>query len=284
VTILQAILLGLVQGLTEFLPISSTAHLTLVGKLFHLVDAAHPETWTEYIAVIQLGTLTAVVVYFWKEIAGMLTGLVADTQSGMVFKGFSKCRPDTRLALFVVLGSVPVAVIGLAFRHQIEGALTKSVPVIAGSMVGLAAILFLAERFASQRSDLNHIRWVDALVIGCAQAMALIPGASRSGTTITAGLFMGLKRETAARFSFLLSIPAVFASGFLELKGINAEVFTYGPWNLLIGTVVAGVSGYLAIAWLLKFLMKNSTMVFIFYRVVIGSLLFFLLWNNLITP
>jgi undecaprenyl-diphosphatase len=187
------------------------------------------------------------------------------------------------MALYIIIGTLPVALIGLSLKHIIEGALTKTTIVIAASMIALALLLWLAEEFARHVRGLAQITWVDALVVGFAQACALIPGSSRSGTTITAGLFLGLTRETAARFSFLLSIPAVVASGIYELAKIHGT-FELGMGNLLISTVVSGVVGYAAIAWLLKFLMRHTTMVFIWYRLILGVLLITLLLNDLMLP
>lgn len=280
---LEAVLLGIIQGLSEFLPISSTAHLTLAGTAMHLIDPLHPEVWTEYIAVIQLGTLLAVVVYFWKDIVGMVAGMVRDTASGAIFKGYAAMSPDTRTAFLVVVGTLPVVFIGLALKHVIEGMLTKSIPVIASSLIALALLLWLAERIAQHARTMESATWKDALVIGLAQCLALIPGSSRSGTTLTAGLFLGFTRESAARFSFLLSIPAVLGSGLLELKEIRGDVFTLGFSNLVIATVVAAVSGYAAIAWLLRYLMRNTTMVFVWYRILLGCVLFSLLWGGFLS-
>jgi len=185
----------------------------------------------------------------------------------------------SRLALNIIIGTLPVVVIGLSLRHIIEGALTKTTIVIASSMIALALLLWLAEEVARHVRTLTQVTWVDALVIGIAQACALIPGSSRSGTTMTAGLFLGLTRETAARFSFLLSIPAVVASGVYELSKIHG-VFALGVGNLIISTLVSGVVGYAAIAWLLKYLMRHTTMVFVWYRILLGILLIVLLLND----
>ena len=272
-----AFLLGVVQGLTEFLPISSTAHLTLAGKLLNVIDPNHPETWTEFIAVMQLGTIAAVIVYFWKDLWGMGTALFRDLTNPPGPEGRFTVR--SRLALNIIIGTLPVVVIGLSLRHIIEGALTKTTIVIASSMIALALLLWLAEEVARHVRTLTQVTWVDALVIGIAQACALIPGSSRSGTTMTAGLFLGLTRETAARFSFLLSIPAVVASGVYELSKIHG-VFALGVGNLIISTLVSGVVGYAAIAWLLKYLMRHTTMVFVWYRILLGILLIVLLLND----
>jgi undecaprenyl-diphosphatase len=282
VTPFHAVLLGILQGLTEFLPVSSTAHLTLAGKLFGFINPAHPEAWTEFIAVMQLGTLTAVLLYFRGEIRGMVTGLTADVKlHGPAFRSYG---PESRMAWLMVLGTLPVALLGFYLKHLIEGMLTKMTIVIVGSLVLLAVLLWIAEKVALRARGLNAVTWRDALIVGCAQALALIPGASRSGTTITAGLFLGLDRPAAARFSFLLSIPAVLASGLFELLRIRSTVFELGAGNLFIATVVSGFAGYAAIAWLLRFLMRNSLMSFVWYRIGLGFLISFALFHGWITP
>ena len=277
-----AVLLGLVQGATEFLPISSTAHLTLSGKVLGLINPAHPEAWTAFIAVMQLGTLAAVVVYFWSDIVSMATALLRDLRAhGLRFTSYSA---DSRLAFTIIVGTIPVVLIGYAFKHIIEGVLTKTTGVMAASLIGLALLLWFAERVSRHTRTIAELTWVDALVIGAAQALALIPGSSRSGTTLTAGLFLGLRRDDAARFSFLLSIPAVFASGVFEMSRIDTSVFELGVGNLVIATIVSAVAGYAAIAWLLRYLRSHSTMVFVWYRLALGVLLYALLSRGLIDP
>jgi undecaprenyl-diphosphatase len=278
----HAILLGIIQGLTEFLPISSTAHLTLTGKLFGFIDGLHPEAWTEFIAVMQLGTIAAVILFFREDIWRMTRSVLSDLkEKGLHYHSYSV---DTWMALYIALGTLPVALIGYSLKHLIEGALTKTTLVIIGSLVALAALLWLAEKVSSRIRTLEQITWRDALLIGCAQALALIPGASRSGTTITAALFLGFNRTTAARFSFLLSIPAVLASGLFELAQIKGTVFLLGVDNLVIATLVSGVAGYATIAWLLRYLMKHSTMVFVWYRFALGIGLTLLLLYGVMTP
>jgi undecaprenyl-diphosphatase len=278
--LLEAVVLGVVQGLTEFLPISSTAHLTLAGKLLGLVDPSHPEAWTQFIAVMQLGTIAAVLIYFRRDIVTMLKSLLRDGTSKGIWTGVRKFAPESLLALFIVLGTIPVALIGFGLKHIIEGSLTKTIPVLAASLVAMAALLWLAERVSRRTKSLEQITWFDALLIGCAQALALIPGASRSGTTMTAALFLGLTREAAARFSFLLSIPAVLASGLFEMVRIDKSVFELGMGNLVVATIVSGLAGYAAIGWLLRYLKKNSTMVFVWYRFALGlALALMLLWG-----
>jgi len=278
----EAILLGIIQGLTEFLPISSTGHLTVAGKLMNLVSADHPEQWTAFIALIQLGTLLAVLIYFWKDIISIIRDFFQDNLIKRV--KYSEQTINSKLGWLIIIGTIPVVLIGLAFKDSIEGALTKNLYVIAASLIILALILTLAEKIAKFKKDLENITILDSIIIGFAQALALIPGSSRSGTTITAGLFVGLKRESAARFSFLLSIPAVFASGVLQLYEAMKFIDQSMAVNIIVATIVSGISGYLAIDFLLKYLKKNSTFVFIYYRIALGIFILILLLNNIIQP
>ncbi|HSQ76516.1 MAG TPA: undecaprenyl-diphosphate phosphatase, partial [Bacteroidota bacterium] len=228
--------------------------------------------------------------YFWKDLVGILVGLIRDLTTGAASRRAQGWSRESRLALAIVIGTIPVGVVGLFFEEQIEGALTKSIPVIIGSLVALAALLWLAERVARHERTITHVGLLDALLVGCAQALALIPGSSRSGTTITAGLFLGFTREAAARFSFLLSVPAVLASGFFQMYKIagmmqtGADVFSFGMSNLIIATVVSGISGYAAIAWLLRYLMRHTTMVFVWYRFALGLILALLLMSGFLQP
>jgi undecaprenyl-diphosphatase len=270
--IIQAIILGIVQGLTEFLPISSTAHLTLVGKIMNLID--QPERWTAFIAIIQLGTIAAVIIYFWKDIWNIFISFIKENSAR---KKFSDQSLNSRLGWFIIIGTIPVVVAGLGFKHIIEGAFTKDLKVISYSLIAMGTLLGIAEKSGSFKKDITHIRWIDSLVIGFFQAMALIPGCSRSGSTITGGLFLGLNRETAARFSFLLSIPAVLASGLLELKESLPYLNASSAGTMIIATIAAAISGYLTIDLLLKFLKKNSTYVFVVYRIALGIIILVLL-------
>ncbi len=279
-SLLEAILLGIIQGLTEFLPISSTGHLTVAGKLMNLVSADHPEQWTAFIALIQLGTLLAVFIYFWKDIISIIKDFFQENLIKRV--KYSEQKINSKLGWLIIIGTIPVVIIGLAFKDAIEGALTKNLYVIAASLIILALILALAEKIAKFKKDLENITILDSIIIGFAQALALIPGSSRSGTTITAGLFVGLKRESAARFSFLLSIPAVFASGVLQLYEAMKFVDQSMAVNIIAATIVSGISGYLAIDFLLKYLKKNSTFIFIYYRIALGIFILILLLNNII--
>jgi undecaprenyl-diphosphatase len=267
-TIAQAIVLGLIQGLSEFLPISSTAHLTLAGRAMDLIDPAAPERWTEFIAIVQLGTLLAVLLYFARDIITITGAFVRENLRRVPLREQSFAA---RSGWMIILGTIPIVAIGLALKDLIEGALTKNLIVIGTSLVVLAILLEIAERVARFERPIEKMTMRDAVFIGTAQAVALIPGSSRSGTTLTAGLFAGLTREAAARFSFLLSIPAVAASGLLEAVKVAGHIDGSGVLTLAIATVVAGISGYAAIAFLLRYLRTHSTRLFVAYRLLLGG-------------
>ncbi|MFI5252567.1 MAG: undecaprenyl-diphosphatase UppP [Bacteroidota bacterium] len=276
-TIIQAILLGIIQGISEFLPISSTAHLTLAGKYLGLIDPNNPEHWTAYIAIIQLGTLAAVIIYFFEDVISMLRDLVKDARnkpSGDV----SRWGKNSRLAGQIFVGTLPVATIGLALKKIIEGNLTKELTTIGSSMILLALVLIWAEKAGKRNRSIGQTTWKDGLLVGIGQCFALIPGSSRSGTTISTALFLGFDRETAARYSFLLSIPAVFASGMLELYEARHYYHDLGTLNIIVGTLVSGIVGYLSIAFLLKYLKTHSTYLFIWYRLALGIFLWVLIF------
>lgn len=270
-SLFASILLGIIQGITEFLPISSTAHLTIAGTMMGLINSERPDEWTAFIAVMQIGTLAAVVVYFFKDLVDIVKGFFVD---GLRYvqtpsHGLGKAR----MGWYIILGTLPVATFGLAFKKIIEGNLTKSLSVIGTSLIVLALILWLAEKIGSRTKEMKSTTWLDSLIVGFAQSLALIPGSSRSGTTITAGLFLGITREDAARFSFLLSVPAVFASGMLELYQMRHFIHDIGVMNVVASTVVAGVVGYASIAFLLRYLRTHTTFLFIYYRIALGAIL-----------
>ncbi|MFH1525094.1 MAG: undecaprenyl-diphosphatase UppP [Bacteroidota bacterium] len=281
-TIFEAFLLGIIQGLTEFLPISSTGHLTVAGKLFGLISPDQPERWTAFIAVIQMGTLFAIIIYFWNDLWQILIDFFKENIIHP--KKFANQNSNSKLGWLIILGSIPVAVIGLGFKDIIEGSLTKNLYVIAGSLILLALVLALAEKVGKFTKDIKDLGWKDALIIGIGQSFALIPGSSRSGTTITAGMFVGLKRDTAAKFSFLLSVPAIFGSGLLEFFESLKYIDGNGMLNLIVATIAAAVSGYLTIAFLLNYLKKNSTHIFIYYRIALGIAIITLITTNIINP
>jgi len=292
--LLQAVILGIVQGLTEFIPISSTAHLVFASRWLNLYGGNAEQT-TATMAVIQLGTLAAVFVYFAPDILGIANALIRDHWAlltrgrGMRFSGTNGIRPiwlseESWLGWLIILGSIPIGTVGLIFKDFIEGEGTKNLWIIAIMLISIAVLLTIAEIVGSQRKDIKNLGIIDAIVVGFAQVLALMPGASRSGSTIMGGLFAGEKRETAARFSFLLSIPAITASGLLELKEawhiLPNESFT----PLIVATIVSGVVGYAAIWFLIAFLRKHSTAIFIVYRVVLGIVILVLLWQGVISP
>jgi len=271
-------LLGLLQGFSEFLPISSTAHLTVFGKLLNLVPADQPELWTAFIAVIQLGTLISILSYFRKDIYNITIDYFRDNFKMRLRYG--EQGVNARLGWMIIVGTVPIVVAGLMMKEVIEGSITKNLYLIAGSLIVFAVILAIAEKVADHKRDMKDLRLAESLLIGIAQAFALIPGASRSGTTITGGLFMGLNRSDAARYSFLLSIPAVLTSGLFELyRGFNF-LQQSTVINLVAATLAAAVSGYFTIDFLIKYLVRHSTFVFVYYRIALGLLIIVLLITN----
>jgi len=281
-SILESIILGLVQGLSEFLPISSSAHLTLAGRLLNVVPKDHPEFWTAFVAVIQLGTLISILIYFSKDIINITIDFIRDNFKLKLKYGEQSL--NSRLGWMIAVGTIPIVVVGLMMKELIEGSLTKNLYIISISLILFAVILAVAEKSAEHKRDMKELRLADTLLIGIAQAFALIPGASRSGTTITGGLFVGLNRSDAARFSFLLSIPAVFASGLLELYGALKYIDVSMMLNFATATLASAVSGYIAIDFLIKYLRKHSTYIFIFYRIILGILIIVLLLTNTFEP
>ncbi len=290
----QAIILGIVQGLTEFIPISSTAHLVFAIRWTGIYDG-NPQQITATMAVIQLGTLAAVFVYFAADILRIITAFIRDHWNLIFhrgrnhFSGTDGRRPiwlssESWLGWLIIVGSIPIGVIGLVFKDQIEGEFTKNLWTIAIMLMVGSLLLLIAEKVGSKRKDIQHLGMVDAVVVGFSQVLALIPGASRSGSTIMGGLFAGEKRETAARFSFLLSIPAITASGLLELREAYWIIPREDFLPLFAATLTAGIVGYLCIWFLLSFLRNHSTMVFIVYRVVLAILIMIGLSRGLIQP
>ena len=273
---IEAALLGLVQGLTEFLPISSSAHLRIVGSF--LPNASDPGA--AFTAITQLGTETAVIVYFWRDIVrivrawfGSLTGKV------------ERNNPDARMGWLVILGSLPIIVLGLLFQDQIESVL-RSMWIVATMLIVFGMILAVADAIGRQERDLTQLTYKHGILYGFAQAMALIPGVSRSGGTITAGLLMGYTREAAARYSFLLAIPAVFGSGLYQLYKTVSNDGLAGPYGLAetaMATVIAFVVGYIIIGWFLKFVSTRSYRLFVWYRILLGLALYVLLYFGVIS-
>jgi undecaprenyl-diphosphatase len=264
-----ALVLGLVQGLTEFLPISSTAHLRVVP---HFLGWGDPGA--AFSAVIQLGTLLAVFVYFAADIKE----LVLAAFQGLRHRDFNH-SPACRMAWSIVPGTLPIAILGLSFKGFIETE-ARSLALIASSLIALALLLMLSERMGRKEGDMRNLGFWQIQLIGLCQALALIPGCSRSGSTIMGGLFIGLKREEAARFSFLLGLPAIGASGLLELLDLlQGGLAGEGLFSLGLGILAAAFSGYLSIGLLLRFLQRHGTDSFSIYRILLGGVILYSLYG-----
>ncbi len=289
---IQAIILGIVQGLTEFIPISSTAHLVFVSRWTNIYSG-DPAQITATMAVVQLGTLAAVFAYFASDIYGISTAFVRDhwafiTRKRIVIHpGTHGVRPiwlsnEAWLGWLIIVGSIPIGVIGLTFKDTIEGPGTKNLWFISVMLIAIGLLLGVAERVGTQRKTLDRLGMSDAIIVGIAQAIALMPGTSRSGSTIMGGLFSGQTRETAARFSFLLSIPAISASGLLELHAAWQILPDESFMPLFVATLTAAIVGYFAIWFLIAFLRKRSTAIFIVYRLILGTVILALLYFGVI--
>ena len=273
--ILEAILLGVIEGVTEFLPISSTAHLTIAEKL--LGHSISDPDITAFTAIIQVGAVLATLVYFrkdiWRIVTRWLKGLLTSGERGA----------DYRFGWAVIIGSVPIGAIGLVFRDQIEHDL-RSLWLVSAGLVVWSGVMWLADRTALQNRHEKDTTWRDTLIIGLTQCLALIPGVSRSGATMSAGLFRGLDRVAVTRLSFFLSIPALLAAGLLQTVSEWDKVSQGVGWTAtLVATVVSFVVAYISIAWLLNFVAKHSFNVFIIYRLGLGALLIILLTTGVIS-
>lgn len=269
----EAVILGIVEGLTEFLPVSSTGHLTITEKILGLpID---DEGITAFTAVIQMGAILAVLVYFARDIRDIAIGW---------FRGLAKPELrggiEHRMGWYVIVGSIPIGVVGLLGKDIISGPL-RSLWWVGAALVAWSAVMVLGERLGSQARGEKRLTMRDAIVIGLAQCIALVPGVSRSGATISTGLLLGLDRVTATRLSFFLSIPALLAAGLYELKDVVGSGIGAGP--TIVGTVVSFVVAYAAVAWLLKFVAGHSIVAFVPYRVVLGGALLVLLAGGVVS-
>jgi undecaprenyl-diphosphatase len=262
----EAVILGIVEGITEFLPVSSTGHLTITEKLLGLrVDDV---AVTAYTAVIQVGAIFAAIVYFRRDIARMLVGFGRGLGSAQ-----ARRHPDWRLALAVGFGSIPIAVVGLTAKGLIEGPL-RSLWVVAAGLILWSGVMVFAERSATQQRTEEDVTILDGIVIGLVQCVALVPGVSRSGATISAGLLRDIDRVTATRLSFFLGIPALTAAGALEAVTVREEIGAVIGWGAAaVGLVVSFVVAYISIAWLLRYVARHSMITFVWYRVALGGLL-----------
>ena len=270
----QVVVLSVLQGLTEFLPVSSSGHLAIASRVFFADDAG-----ASFTAVTQLGTELAVLLYFARDIGRILKAW---------FNGlFAAARRSAEywMGWYVIIGTIPIGVFGLLFKDEIRTG-ARNLWLIAIALVGFSAVIAAAEYFGSQKRRVEELTWKDSITVGLAQCLALVPGVSRSGATISAGLFLGVDRATAARFGFLLAIPAVFASGLFSLpdafhpagEGMSAS----GP-QLLVATVIAFVIGFLAVAWFLRFLVRHSMYWFVGYRVLLGTVVLILLGAGVVS-
>ncbi len=270
ISYLEAAVLGVVQGLTEFLPISSTAHLRVVPALLHW-----PDLGVAFSAVIQLGSLVAVLAYFFQDLVRIAGGTIKALKN----KDFS--GPEVRLAGAIIIGTIPVVVLGLILKPFMEQ--LRSLYVIGGAAIFMGLFLLYAEKKAKHIKGIEQMGAKDGLIVGIGQAMALVPGCSRSGSTLTFAMLLGLKRADAARFSFLLGIPAIFASGMLELKEmLDAGLSGESMGALAVGLFTSLIVSYLSIAWLIKFLQNSNTYVFVGYRLLFGAITIFLAASKLI--
>jgi undecaprenyl-diphosphatase len=268
---LQAIVLGISQGLTEFLPISSTAHTLVVSRLL-----GWPDPGAAFTAVTQVGTELAVVIYFRNDIARILKAWFSS-----LTKADQRSNPDAKMGWYVIIGTIPIGVAGLAFKSSIETT-ARNLWLVAASLIFMGILLGLADRYARHTKNEADLNTKNAILFGLGQALALIPGVSRSGATITAGLAMGYKRDVAARYSFLLAIPAVFASAALTAGDIASDDFVNWPATI-VATIVAFVVGFIVIAGLMKYLQTRTFMPFVVYRIVLGSVLIVLLATGVLS-
>ena len=272
----EALILGLVQGLTEFLPISSSAHVQIAQQLMNLSELSKPQL-TAFIATIQLGTELAVVSYFIKDI-----GRIGSSWLRWSVKPSSKMTNDTKLGWLIIIGTLPVLILGLALRDFIENDV-RNLWVIAYTLIGFGVLLGLADFFGKKTKSITELNFSHGVAFGMGQALALVPGVSRSGGTITVGLMLGYTRQAAARYSFLLAIPAVLGSGLFQFFASVGDL----SQNLLVATVVAtivsGVVGLSVIHYLLKYLQKGSFLPFVIWRVGVGVWLLVMLTNGALT-
>jgi undecaprenyl-diphosphatase len=269
----EALVLGIVQGLTEFLPVSSSAHQSIVGQFFGGQDPG-----AAFTAINQLGTEAAVIVYFRHDIAGILRSWF-----GSLVGRVPRDDPQARMGWLVILGSIPIVLLGLLFQDAIDSGL-RNLWITVAMLAGFGVVIGVADRLARNARPLESLTWGHGIVFGLAQSLALVPGVSRSGATISAGLTLGYTREAAARYSFLLAIPAVVGSGLFELTKVSDDPVppAWGP--ILLATVVAFVIGYAVIAWLLRYISTHDFMPFVVYRIALAAVVAVLLLTGVLQP
>lgn len=269
----EALVLGIVQGLTEFLPVSSSAHQSIVGQFFGGRDPG-----AAFTAINQLGTEAAVIVYFRHDIAGIIRSWV-----GSLVGRVPRDDPQARMGWLVIIGSVPIVLLGLAFQDAIDSAL-RNLWITVAMLAGFGVVIGVADRLARNVRPLESLTWGHGIVFGLAQSLALVPGVSRSGATISAGLALGYTREAAARYSFLLAIPAVVGSGVFKLADVSSDPTppAWGP--ILLATVVAFVIGYAVIAWLLRYISTHNFLPFVVYRLALAAVVVVLLLSGVLQP
>ncbi|MEP7736018.1 undecaprenyl-diphosphate phosphatase [Nocardioides sp. 31GB23] len=270
--LLKAVVLGLIQGLTEFLPISSSAHLRIFPELFGWGDPG-----AAFTAVVQIGTELAVLIYFRHDI-----WRIASTWLRSLFQPEWRGHVDARMGWYIIIGSLPIVVLGIALKDIIEQDF-RSLWIIGSTLVVLGVVLGIADRYGRNDRAIKKMGLRDALLMGLAQAAALVPGVSRSGATISMGRFLGFERAAATRFAFLLAIPAVVGAGLFQLSEIPGGDNAYGWGPTLVGTVVSFIVGYAAIAWLLRYVSTNSYTPFVIYRVLLGGTVLVLLGTGVLT-
>lgn len=275
----DAIILGLIQGLTEFLPISSSAHVQIASQLLGLGSIPKPQL-TAFIATIQLGTEAAVLIYFFKDIVRIVKAWFASLFRNSQLN--DEVKRDARLGWLIIIGSLPVVLVGLIFKHAIENQL-RNLWVIATMLIVFGIVLAVADRMAKQNKSIEKITTRDGLLFGAAQALSVIPGVSRSGGTISMGLLLGYSRQAAARYSFLLAIPAVLASGLLEFATSVADLDQSELVATAIATVMAFAVGFSVIVVLLRYLNRGSFMPFVVWRIVVGVAILAMLVNGSLT-
>ncbi|WP_022885028.1 undecaprenyl-diphosphate phosphatase [Glaciibacter superstes] len=281
--LLNAIILGLVQGLTEFLPVSSSAHISIVGQFLGTGD----DPGARFTAITQIGTELAVILFFWRDITRII-GQWAKSLAGKAPRN----DPDARMGWLIIIGTLPIVILGLLFQDQIETTL-RNLWITATMLIVFGILLGIADYVGEKKRRLKNLTYGHGVIFGFAQALALIPGVSRSGGSITAGLFLGYERRAAARYAFLLAIPAVLGSGFYQVYKSVADPCTagatncipeiFGPVETLVATVVAFLVGLVVIAFFMNYISKRSFLPFVIYRIALGGVLFALLGTNVIT-